>query len=201
MRKFTNLTGIVAPIKITNVDTDRIIPAQYLKLIHKTGLGRYLFAQMRYDIDGNENDDFILNNPKYKKADFLVSLDNFGCGSSREHAVWSIVDFGIKAVIAPSFADIFYNNSFKNGLLLVKLTGDEVNEIIEVADRNEEITIDLEKEIVVANGKTYKFNNVDSFKKNCLLNGLDDVSLALQEIDLIDRYEQKQKKEFPWLWD
>ncbi|GMO56423.1 MAG: 3-isopropylmalate dehydratase small subunit [Rickettsiales bacterium] len=200
MRKFTKLTGVVAPMKIANIDTDRIIPAEYLKSVHKTGLGLHLFQNMRYNADGSENKDFILNKAEYKNTEILVAGDNFGCGSSREHAVWALVDYGIKAVIAPSFADIHYNNSSKSGLLEIILSEEEVEEIMEVADKQEKITIDLEKEEVITNNKTYKFNNVNEFKKYCLLNGLDDIGLTLQKKDLIDKYEEKQKKEFPWLW-
>ncbi|MDR3289923.1 MAG: 3-isopropylmalate dehydratase small subunit [Rickettsiales bacterium] len=200
MKKFTKLEGVIAPIKIANVDTDRIIPANFLKAITKTGIGGHLFQNMRYNVDGSSNEDFILNQPAYKNTEIIVSLENFGCGSSREHAAWALADYGIRAVIASSFADIFYNNSFKNGLLLIKLSDDEVSEIIKVAEKPEKITIDLEKENVVAGGKTYNFNNVSPFQKNCLLNGLDDIGLTLQKKDLIDKYEEKQKKDFPWLW-
>jgi 3-isopropylmalate/(R)-2-methylmalate dehydratase small subunit len=200
MKKFTKLTSVATPIKIANVDTDRIIPAEYMKSVHKTGLGVHLFQNMRYNSDGSNNMDFVLNKQEYKNSEIIISYDNFGCGSSREHAPWALVDYGIRAIIATSFADIFYNNSLKNGLLLIKLNKNEIEELMTIADSNQKITIDLKKEEVVANGKTYKFNNIDSFRKYCLLNGLDDIGLTLQKKDLIEIYEEKQKREFPWLW-
>jgi 3-isopropylmalate/(R)-2-methylmalate dehydratase small subunit len=193
MDKFTVLTGIAAPLRIINVDTDMIIPKQYLKTIKRTGLGTGLFAEMRYREDGTENQDFVLNKPAYRKAQILVAGDNFGCGSSREHAPWALLDFGIRCVISTSFADIFYNNCFKNGILPIKVSPEDLEKLFDDAERgaNATLTIDLEnQEIRGPDGGTLKFD-VDPFRKHCLLNGLDDIGLTLEKAPAIDAYEKK----------
>lgn len=200
MQKFNKLTSIAAPLDLINVDTDMIIPKQFLKTIKRTGLGKNLFDEMRFNKDGSEIADFILNQDKYKKSQILVSGDNFGCGSSREHAPWALLDFGIRAIIAPSFADIFYNNCFKNGILPIKLNQDQVDEIMSYAKNdNNQISIDLEQQQISANNKNYNFE-VDDFKKHCLLNGLDDIALTLQKSDEISKFEEKNKELTPWLY-
>src|SRR6195952_1724131 len=198
MDKFTTLTGIAAPLKIANVDTDKIIPARYLKTIKRTGLGEALFAGMRYRDDGSEEPDFILNKPAYRKAQILVAEDNFGCGSSREHAPWALLDCGIRCVISTSFADIFYNNCFKNGILPIKLPQAEVDKLMDDAERgaNAVISIDLEKlEIRGPDGGMIKFD-LDPFRRQVLLNGWDDIALTLRAGEKIDAYEKNQQ---PWL--
>ena len=202
MDKFTTLTGVAAPLAMINVDTDMIIPKQFLKTIKRTGLGKNLFDEMRYKDDGSENPDFVLNKPAYRKAQILVAGDNFGCGSSREHAPWALLDFGITCVIAPSFADIFYNNCFKNGMLPIKLPQEEVDKLMDDAQRgaNAVISIDLEKqEIRGPDGGCIKFD-IDPFRKECLLNGLDDIALTLKMAPRIDSYEAKTRGSQPWLW-
>ena len=202
MDKFTTLTGVAAPLDLINVDTDMIIPKQFLKTIKRTGLGENLFDEMRRDRDGNVNEDFVLNQPQYQNAKILVAGDNFGCGSSREHAPWAILDFGIRCVIAPSFADIFYNNCFKNGILPIKLPQEDVDKLMDDAKRgaNATVTVDLEKqEITGPDGGTIKFD-VDEFRKHCLLNGLDDIGLTMQNVDKIDTFEDQQKTSAPWLY-
>lgn len=198
MQKFTTLKAVAAPMRIINVDTDKIIPKQFLTTVHRSGLGKSAFYEIRYDAQGNPNPDFVLNKPQYMDAEILVAEDNFGCGSSREHAPWALVDFGFKAIIAPSFADIFYNNSFKNGLLLIKLPKMEVEELMKAAEWNQKIEIDLEKQAVSVGDRTYHFE-IDPFKKYCLLNGLDDIGLTLQKEDKIKEFEAKQKQQCPWL--
>jgi 3-isopropylmalate/(R)-2-methylmalate dehydratase small subunit len=202
MQKFTTLTGVAAPLPMINVDTDMIIPKQHLKTIKRTGLGKALFEEMRYTPDGKEVPDFVLNKPAYRKAKILVSGANFGCGSSREHAPWALLDFGITCVIAPSFADIFYNNCFKNGMLPIKLPQEDVDKLMDDAQRgaNAIISIDLEKqEIRGPDGGCIKFD-IDPFRKECLLNGLDDIALTLKMAPKIDSYEAKQRASQPWLW-
>jgi 3-isopropylmalate/(R)-2-methylmalate dehydratase small subunit len=200
MQKFTKLTGRAAPLPIVNIDTDMIIPKQFLKTIKRTGLGKNLFDEMRYTIDGNEISDFVLNQAPYRSAQIIIALDNFGCGSSREHAPWAILDFGIRSVIAPSFADIFYNNCFKNGILPVQLSEAEVREILVVAQNPQNsITVDLEGQKVEAGGKTYSFK-VDEFRKHCLINGLDDIGLTLLKSDKINNFEEASKQNQTWLW-
>jgi 3-isopropylmalate/(R)-2-methylmalate dehydratase small subunit len=202
MEKFTKLSGIAAPMPIRNVDTDMIIPKQFLKTIKRTGLGKNLFDEMRYTQDGKEIPDFVLNKPQYRKAQILVAGENFGCGSSREHAPWALLDFGIRCVIAPSFADIFYNNCFKNGILPIKLPADDVAKLMDDAERgaNAVVSIDLEaQEIRGPDGGVVKFE-VDSFRKHCLLNGLDDIGLTLQTKPSIDSFETKNRHSQPWLW-
>jgi 3-isopropylmalate/(R)-2-methylmalate dehydratase small subunit len=201
MDKFTTLTGVAAPLPMINVDTDKIIPKQYLKTIERKGLGKGLFDEMRYKSDGSENPDFVLNKPAYRQAKILVTGENFGCGSSREHAPWALLDFGIRCVIAPSFADIFYNNCFKNGILPIKLPPEDVDKLMDDASRgaNAIITVDLAKqEITGPDGGCIKFD-IDPFRKHLLLNGLDDVGLTLQKEAAIAAYETKRKTATPWL--
>jgi 3-isopropylmalate/(R)-2-methylmalate dehydratase small subunit len=202
MQKFTTLTAVAAPLPMPNIDTDKIIPAQHLKTIQRTGLGKYLFETLRYTNDGKERPEFVLNKPAYRNAKILVAGENFGCGSSREHAPWALLDFGITCVISTSFADIFYNNSFKNGILPIKLPKEDVDKLLDDASRgaNAVITIDLEKqEIRGPDGGCIKFE-MDSFRKHCLLNGLDDVGLTLQKKPQVESFEQKQKSSQPWLY-
>ena len=201
MDKFIKLEGVAAPLPMINVDTDMIIPKQYLKTIQRTGLGKALFDEMRYNADGSEKPDFVLNKPAYRKAQILVAGDNFGCGSSREHAPWALLDFGIRAVIAPSFADIFYGNCFKNGILPIKLPQAEVDKLMDDAERgaNAVITIDLEaQEIRGPDGGCIKFE-VDAFKKQCLLNGWDDIGLTMRTEDKIAAFEKNKAVQQPWL--
>ncbi|MFL4976729.1 MAG: 3-isopropylmalate dehydratase small subunit [Microvirga sp.] len=193
MQPFTVLTGVAAPLKIVNVDTDMIIPKQYLKTIKRTGLGTGLFAEMRYREDGSENPDFVLNRPAYRKAQIIVAGDNFGCGSSREHAPWALLDFGIRCVIATGFADIFYNNCFKNGILPIKVSPEDIEKLFDDAERgaNATLTIDLEnQEIRGPDGGVVRFE-IDAFRKHCLLNGLDDIGLTMEKAPAIEAYEKK----------
>ena len=195
MDKFTTLEGVAAPLKIINVDTDMIIPKQYLKTIKRTGLGKGLFSEQRYKDDGSENPDFILNKPAYRNAKVLVAGDNFGCGSSREHAPWALLDFGIRCVISTSFGDIFYNNCFKNGILPIRVSQDDLDKLFDDAERgaNATLTIDLaNQEIRGPDGGTVKFE-IDPFRKHCLLNGLDDIGLTMEKKSSIDSYEAKAK--------
>ena len=196
MKPFTTLTSTPAPMKISNVDTDMIIPKQFLKTIERTGLGKSLFFEMRYDEQGRENPDFVLNKPAYRKSEILIAGDNFGCGSSREHAPWALLDFGIRCVISTSFADIFFNNCFKNGILPIKVSPEDLDKLFDDAARgsNATITVDLEKqEITGPDGGAIRFD-VDPFRKHCLLNGLDDIGLTMQKGDRIDAYEAKLKQ-------
>jgi len=200
MDKFTTLTGVAAPLKIVNVDTDMIIPKDYLKTIKRTGLGTGLFAEMRFNEDGSENPDFVLNQPAYRNAKILVAGDNFGCGSSREHAPWALLDFGIRCVISTSFADIFYNNCFKNGILPIVVSPEDLDKLMDDADRgsNATLTVDLEaQEIRGPDGGTVKFD-IDAFKKHCLLNGLDDIGLTLAKSAKIDSFEAGLADSRPW---
>ncbi len=202
MQKFTTLSGVAAPMPMPNIDTDKIIPAEHLKTIKRTGLGKVLFERMRFTADGKERPDFILNKPAYRQAKIIVAGDNFGCGSSREHAPWALLDFGITCVISTSFADIFYNNCFKNGILPIKLPKEDVDKLMDDASRgaNAVISIDLEKqEIRGPDGGCIKFD-IDPFRKQCLLNGLDDVGLTLQKKPKVDSFESKQKAAQPWLY-
>jgi 3-isopropylmalate/(R)-2-methylmalate dehydratase small subunit len=201
MDKFTKLTGVAAPLPDINVDTDKIIPADYLKTIKRTGLGVALFSEMRYNDDGSEKPDFVLNQPAYRESQILVAGENFGCGSSREHAPWAILDFGIRCIISTSFADIFFNNCFKNGILPIVLPQEDVDKLMDDAGRgaNAVMSIDLEnQEITGPDGGTIPFD-VDAFRKHCLLNGLDDISLTLQQDDKISAYEAAQSANQPWL--
>jgi len=201
MEKFTTLTGVAAPMNMINIDTDMIIPKQYLTTVGRTGLGKALFFEMRYNDDGSENPDFVLNQPAYRNATILVAGDNFGCGSSREHAPWALLDFGIRCVIATSFADIFYNNCFKNGILPIKLPPEDVAKLMDDAERgaNATVTIDLENQVITGpDGGEVKFD-LDEFKKHCLFNGLDDIGLTMKNAAKIDDYEDAQKSAQPWL--
>jgi 3-isopropylmalate/(R)-2-methylmalate dehydratase small subunit len=200
MEKFVTLTGVAAPMPIMNIDTDMIIPKQFLKTIRRTGLGAGLFSELRYNEDGSENPDFVLNKPAYRKAQILVAGDNFGCGSSREHAPWALLDFGVRAVISTSFADIFYNNCFKNGILPIKVSAAELARLMDDAQRgaNATVTIDLAaQEIRGPDGGVIRFV-IDPFRKHCLLEGLDDIGLTLQKEADIDAYEQKAATTRPW---
>lgn len=201
MDKFTKLTGTAAPMPLVNIDTDMIIPKQFLKTIKRSGLGVNLFDEMRYDRQGNEIADFVLNKPQYREAQILVAGDNFGCGSSREHAPWALLDFGIRCVIAPSFADIFYNNCFKNGILPIALPQEEVDKLMDDAERgaNAVLTVDLEAQTISGpDGGTISFE-VDDFKKHCLLNGLDDIGLSLEKVASIDAFEAQASAARPWV--
>ena len=198
MEKFTNLKSIPSYLSLQNIDTDMIIPKQFLKTIKRTGLGKSLFYEMRYDENGKVIKDFILNKEPYNKSKILLAGKNFGCGSSREHAPWALSDFGIKCVISSSFADIFYNNCFKNGILPIKIEEQAVVELSEYSKRKEEIEIDLEKQEIKYGNKITKFE-VDSFKKKCLIEGLDDIALSLEKILQIDNFEKNIKENSPWL--
>jgi len=202
MEKFTTLTGIAAPLPMMNVDTDMIIPKQHLKTIKRTGLGKVLFDELRFQESGEEIPDFILNQAPYRKAKILIAGDNFGCGSSREHAPWALLDFSIRCVIAPSFADIFFNNCFKNGILPIALGQTEVDTLMADAQNPEtaSMTIDLPEQVIRRhNQETIPFT-VDEFRKHCLLNGLDDISLTLQKAEQIAQFERQQQESLPWLW-
>ena len=201
MQKFTKVKGVAAPLPMTNVDTDMIIPKQFLKTIKRTGLGRYLFNDMRFTPEGKEIADFVLNQPAYRKTEILVAGENFGCGSSREHAPWALLDFGIRCVIAPSFADIFFNNCFKNGVLPLVLPQAQVDKIMELAKKPDSlITVDLETQTVSAWPDNTNFSfTVEPFRRHCMLNGLDDIGLTEQHAGEITAYEERQKTERPWL--
>lgn len=201
MDKFTKLSGVAAPLPLVNVDTDMIIPKQFLKTIKRSGLGANLFDEMRFDTDGNEKPDFVLNQTAYRDAQIIIAGENFGCGSSREHAPWALLDFGIRAVIAPSFADIFYNNCFKNGILPIILPQETVDQLMEDAEKgaNAVLTVDLEaNEITRPDGTTISFE-VDAHRRDCLLNGLDDIGLTLQKAGSIDAFENDYKARAPWV--
>ena len=200
MEKFTKVSGIVASIELSNVDTDMIIPKQFLKTIKRTGLGKNLFFEMRYDDNGKEINDFVLNKDPYTNSKILIAGKNFGCGSSREHAPWALLDFGITCVISSSFADIFYNNCFKNGILPIILDDGKIKELSEYAKRKEEIFIDLNDEKVIFGNNETKFK-VDSFKKKCLLEGLDDIALSLKKSDKIEIFEKDLKVKKPWIFN
>lgn len=201
MDKFTKLTGIAAPMPLVNIDTDMIIPKVFLKSIQRTGFGKNLFDEMRYNRDGTEIEDFVLNQPAYRKAQILVAGDNFGCGSSREHAPWAIADFGIKCVISTSFADIFYNNCFKNGILPIVLPQEDVDKLMDDANRgaNATVTVDLESQTITGpDGGEVSFQ-VDAFRKHCLLNGLDDIGLTMEKSASIDAFEETATQARPWV--
>jgi 3-isopropylmalate/(R)-2-methylmalate dehydratase small subunit len=201
MEKFTTLTGIAAPLPMINVDTDMIIPKQYLKTINRTGLGQGLFAELRYDEAGKPKPDFVLHQAPYDKAKILIAGDNFGCGSSREHAPWALLDFGFRCVIAPSFADIFYNNCFKNGILPIRLPQEEIDKLLNDASRgaNATITVDLEnQEIRGPDGGVIHFD-IDPHLKRCLMEGLDDIGLTMEKAEHIDRFEAESKLRRPWI--
>ncbi|MEM9012998.1 MAG: 3-isopropylmalate dehydratase small subunit [Pseudomonadota bacterium] len=201
MQKFTTLTGVAAPLPLINIDTDMIIPKQFLKTIQRTGLGANAFYDMRYDEAGEERPDFVLNTPAYRNAQILVAGDNFGCGSSREHAPWALLDFGIRCVIAPSFADIFFNNCFKNGILPIVLPQEQVDLLLEDASRgaNAVLTVDLERQVISRpDGGEIAFG-VDAFRRHCLINGLDDIGLTLERVDRIAAHEDELNTRMPWL--
>ena len=201
MDKFTKLTAVAAPMPIINVDTDMIIPKQYLKTIKRTGLGSALFSEMRYRDDGSENPDFVLNKPAYRNAKIIVAGDNFGCGSSREHAPWALKDFGVTCVISTSFADIFYNNCFKNGILPVVVSPQDLEKLMDDAERgaNATLSVDLQaQEIRGPDGGLVTFE-IDAFKKHCLLNGLDDIGLTMEKVEKIDGFEKTMHEERPWV--
>ena len=202
MEKFINLTGVAAPMNMINIDTDMIIPKQFLKTIKRSGLGQHLFDEMRFNRDGSEVQEFVLNKPAYREATILVAGDNFGCGSSREHAPWALLDFGIKCVISTSFADIFYNNCFKNGILPIKVTKEQLNSLMDDAERgaNATVTIDLENQVIQRpDGDEIKFE-IDEFKRHCLLKGLDDIGLTMKVNTKINNFEDQQKAGQPWLY-
>tara|TARA_Y100000768_G_scaffold354504_1_gene307536 strand:- start:1235 stop:1834 length:600 start_codon:yes stop_codon:yes gene_type:complete len=198
MEPFVTIKSIPAPLPMINVDTDMIIPKQFLKTIKRSGLGKNLFHELRYDIQGNIRNDFILNWDPYKTSKILIAGANFGCGSSREHAPWSLLDFGFKSIIAPSFADIFYNNCFKNGILPIKLDQSNVDILMKEAENKKEISVDLENQIIVFNDDSIKFE-VDEFRKKCLIEGLDDIGLTLQKNKKIDIHEEKIHNIQPWI--
>ncbi len=201
MEKYTKFTGVAAPMPLVNIDTDMIIPKVFLKTIKRSGLGVNLFDEMRYDREGNEIADFVLNKPPYRNAQIIVAGDNFGCGSSREHAPWALKDFGIRAVVSTSFADIFFNNCFKNGILPIVLPQEDVDKLMDDADRgaNAQVTIDLENQLITGpDGGEIRFE-VDAFRKHCLLNGLDDIGLTLEKKAAIDAFEARATQERPWV--
>jgi 3-isopropylmalate/(R)-2-methylmalate dehydratase small subunit len=200
MEKFTKMTGIAAPMPLVNIDTDMIIPKQFLKTIQRSGLGKNLFDEMRYDREGNEIADFVLNQPAYRRAEILVAGDNFGCGSSREHAPWALLDFGIRSVVSTSFADIFFNNCFKNGILPIVLPQEQVDALMADARKGENArqTIDLATQTIsTSDGQTFSFE-VDPHRKHCLMNGLDDIGLTLEKASAIDSFEAKNATLRPW---
>jgi len=200
MEKFSVLQSVAAPMPLVNIDTDMIIPKQFLKTIKRTGLGKNLFHEMRFDLEGNEIADFILNQDIYKNSHIIITGSNFGCGSSREHAPWALFDFGIKCIIAPSFADIFYNNCFKNGILPLVLPTKDVEELMELAkDPQNNVNVDLPKQEVRAGNKVYKFE-IDGFRKTCLLEGLDDIGLTLQKEEKINIFEAQNQQKLSWLY-
>ncbi len=199
MEKFGLLKGIAAPLAMINVDTDMIIPKQFLKTIKRSGLGKNLFHELRYDIQGNIKNDFVLNWDPYKQASILIAGDNFGCGSSREHAPWSLLDFGFRCIIAPSFADIFYNNCFKNGILPIRLDQKTVDVLMDQANQKNHLTINLEDQLIkLEDGNTIEFQ-IDPFRKKCLLEGLDDIGLTLKKKEKIDQYEASLSQSHPWI--
>jgi len=200
MKKFITLKSIPAYLPIVNIDTDMIIPKQFLKTIKRTGLGKNLFFEMRYDDNGKKIEDFILNKEPFNKSNILITGKNFGCGSSREHAPWALLDFGITCVISQSYADIFYNNCFKNGILPITISEEEIKELSEYAVRKEEISIDLKEEKIVYGNNEINFK-IDSFKKKCLLEGLDDIALSLKKSDKIQSFEKNLKDRKPWIFN
>ncbi|GKY86343.1 3-isopropylmalate dehydratase small subunit [Sinisalibacter aestuarii] len=201
MDKFEKITGIAAPMPLVNIDTDMIIPKIFLKTIKRSGLGVNLFDEMRYDREGNENADFVLNKPQYRQAEILVAGDNFGCGSSREHAPWALGDFGIKAIVSTSFADIFFNNCFKNGILPIVLPQEQVDVLMADAEKgaNARMSVDLENQLITTSDGVEIPFEVDAFRKHCLLNGLDDIGLTLEKKAAIDSFEAKAAQERPWV--
>ena len=200
MNKFISIKSVPAYLPIVNIDTDMIIPKQFLKTIKRTGLGKNLFFEMRYDQSGKEIDDFILNNSPYNNSKILIAGKNFGCGSSREHAPWALMDFGITCVISSSYADIFYNNCFKNGILPITISEDQIKEISDYSKRKEEISVNLPEQTISFGNKEIKFE-IDQFKKKCLIEGLDDIALSLEKSEKIISYENKIKEAKPWIFN
>tara|TARA_B110000196_G_scaffold80630_1_gene69392 strand:+ start:1204 stop:1806 length:603 start_codon:yes stop_codon:yes gene_type:complete len=198
MDKFKNFESIPAPLPMINIDTDMIIPKQFLKTIKRSGLGKNLFHELRYDLQGNIRNDFILNWDPYKNSSILIAGENFGCGSSREHAPWSLLDFGFKCIIAPSFADIFYNNCFKNGMLPIKMNQKKVDYFVKEAENKKKISINLEEQVIIDENKNKTEFEIDSFRKKCLLEGLDDIALTLKKVSKIDMFEKDLIKSKPW---
>ena len=201
MDKFTKLRGVAAPLNMINIDTDKLIPKQFLKTIKRTGLGKHLFNEMRFNEDGSEKQDFVLNKSAYREASIIVAGDNFGCGSSREHAPWALLDFGIKCVISTSFADIFYNNCFKNGILPIVVNKQQLDELMDDAENgaNAVLDVDLEaQEIIRPSGEKVTFE-IDEFRKHCLINGLDDIGLTMEKEENIDNFEKRRAAEQPWV--
>ena len=198
MQKFSKIKGIAAPLRMINVDTDMIIPKQFLKTIKRSGLGKNLFHELRYDANGNIKNDFILNWDFYKKSKILITGENFGCGSSREHAPWSLLDFGFRCIIAPSFADIFFNNCFKNGILPVKLNNEETEILLKDAEEKKLITVDLDNQTILSESRIEIKFEVDKFRKKCLLEGLDDIALTLEKSKIIDEYEDRINRTKSW---
>ena len=201
MEKFDKHRGVAAPLNMINIDTDKLIPKQFLKTIKRTGLGKHLFNEIQFNADGSENEDFVLNKPAYREASILVAGDNFGCGSSREHAPWALLDYGVKCVISTSFADIFFNNCFKNGILPIVVSKEELDQLMDDADNgaNSVLDIDLENQhIGRPNGEKINFE-IDEFRKHCLINGLDDIGLTMQKQSNIDDFEKKREAEKPWI--
>ena len=202
MEQFRKLTGVAAPMDMINIDTDKIIPKLHLRTIKRTGLGKFLFEEMRYETDGSEKPDFILNKEPYRNAKIIIGGDNFGCGSSREHAPWALLDFGVRCVISTSFADIFYNNCFKNGILPIRVSKDELDALMADASdsENPELTIDLEEMLIRRpNGAAISFD-LEEFRRACLLDGLDDIGITMTKNASIDTFEEKQKRDQPWLY-
>lgn len=198
MQKFATLTSIPAALRIINIDTDMIIPKQFLRTIKRTGLSAGLFYEMRFDNDGNKKSDFILNQAPYTQSEILIAGENFGCGSSREHAPWALLDFGIRCVVAPSYSDIFFNNCFKNGILPITLPQAQVEELMSRADEKQEITVNLPDQKIIAGNMTYDFD-IDAFRKHCLINGLDDIGLTLEKENFISQYETERNQQRPWV--
>ena len=199
MEKFTKFKGIAAPLPMMNIDTDMIIPKQFLKTIKRSGLGKNLFHELRYDLQGNVKNDFVLNWDPYKSSCILIAGDNFGCGSSREHAPWSLLDFGFRCIIAPSFADIFYNNCFKNGILPIKLNQENIDFLLKEAESKKILTINLEDQIIIDEKDNKIEFEIDTFRKKCLLEGLDDIALTLKKINKIDTFEKDLNTSHPWI--
>ena len=201
MEKFDKHRGVAAPLNMINIDTDKLIPKQFLKTIKRTGLGKHLFNEIRFNADGSENEDFVLNKPAYREASILVAGDNFGCGSSREHAPWALLDYGVKCVISTSFADIFFNNCFKNGILPIVVSKEELDQLMDDADNGAHSVLDIDLEnqhIGRPNGEKINFE-IDEFRKHCLINGLDDIGLTMQKQSNIDDFEKKREAEKPWI--
>ena len=199
MDKFITLTGIAAPLPMINVDTDMIIPKQFLKTIKRSGLGKNLFHELRFDLQGNKKNDFVLNYDPYNSANILIAGENFGCGSSREHAPWSLLDFGFRCIIAPSFADIFYNNCFKNGILPIKLDQQDVDSLMKEAENKKKLIINLEKQTIEDENKKIINFEIDEFRKKCLIEGLDDIGLTLNKSEKINQFEKIAHQKFPWI--